>query len=62
MLELAEREQLWVANGVQDLGGESLALSSTSALSKMVERQPFVGSTLLIRFMINYPLTIPVEL
>lgn len=46
MLELAEREQLWLANGVEDLGGEAMLLSSTSALSKMVERTPFTGATL----------------
>ncbi len=46
MLDLAEREQLWIANGVTDLGGASIATSSTAALKKMVERQPFVGKTL----------------
>jgi SPP1 gp7 family putative phage head morphogenesis protein len=46
MLDLAQNEQLWIANGVQDLGGKSLALSSTSALTKMIERTPFVGKTL----------------
>ena len=46
MLNLAEREQVWFANGVEDLGGKSLAVSSSSALAKMVERQPFVGKTL----------------
>ncbi len=46
MLQLAEAEQLWFGNGVQDLGGKSLAISSTSALTKMVERKPFVGKTL----------------
>ncbi len=46
MFELAESEQLWLANGVQDLGGKSLAVSSASALKKMVERTPFVGKTL----------------
>jgi len=46
MLELAENEQLWFANGVQDLGGKSLTLSSTASLAKMVERQPFLGKTL----------------
>ena len=46
MLDLAEREQLWIANGVKDLGGSSLATSSTAALTKMIERQPFVGKTL----------------
>jgi len=46
MLQLAESEQLWLANGVKDLGGKSLVISSTSALTKMVERKPFVGKTL----------------
>lgn len=46
MLELAENEQMWFANGVEDLGGKSLALSSTASLAKMVERQPFLGKTL----------------
>jgi SPP1 gp7 family putative phage head morphogenesis protein len=46
MLDLAESEQLWFANGVSDLGGKSLALSSTASLAKMVERQPFLGKTL----------------
>jgi SPP1 gp7 family putative phage head morphogenesis protein len=46
MFKLAESEQLWFANGVEDLGGKSLALSSTASLAKMVERQPFLGKTL----------------
>ena len=46
MLELAESEQLWFAKGVEDLGGEALALSSVASLKKMVERTPFLGSTL----------------
>lgn len=46
MLLLAEKEQLFIASGVVDLGGSSLALSSTAALTKMVERTPFLGSTL----------------
>jgi len=46
MIELATKEQLWFANGVEDLGGRSLALSSAASIAKMVERQPFLGKTL----------------
>jgi hypothetical protein len=46
MFELAEKEQLFIAKGIEDLGTKSLALSSPAALKKMTERTPFLGSTI----------------
>lgn len=46
MVELATKEQLYVKSNLEKLGSKSLALSSASAIEKMVERQPFVGQTI----------------
>jgi SPP1 gp7 family putative phage head morphogenesis protein len=46
MFDLAEREQSWISNGVERIGGPTLVTSSVSALEKMVTRTPFAGSTI----------------
>lgn len=46
MFELAQKEQLFLANGLNTITGLAIAQSSATALGKMVERQPFVGQTI----------------
>jgi hypothetical protein len=46
MIDLATKEQLYISGALQNLGSKTFALSSASAIAKMVERQAFVGQTI----------------
>jgi len=46
MLDMAEREQLWLGGGLNTITGEAIATSSVSALNKMVTRTAFDGATI----------------
>lgn len=46
MVELGLREQAFLANGMETIGTSAVAVSSTKAMTKMVERLPITGQTI----------------